>query len=147
MNENNEIINEQEGKEEVIRDEYMDFVERMTLLEGNFDTRTLGYLPCIGSDDKHRLNKFGSLYDRIDDYARSNGFGPHEAWGYNSYGVKYNNTGYTIVRSYSENVHYCFKSRKDDSLDNFIDFNDIIKYEEKCRETYDKKHIKTLFYE
>ncbi len=140
MNENN-INNEQE----VIKDEFMDFVERTWIREGNFDTKSLNYLPGLDIEDKNKIAKFGSLYDRIDDYARSQGFGPFESNGYCSYNVKYNNAGYSIVRSYSENVHFCFKNRTGENLDNYIDFNLIKEREQRIQENNQKRYTRTLY--
>ena len=114
----------------VINEEYMEWLEYFSRKNGNFDTRSVSYEVTLTSIDKFNLKKFNDLYNELRDYANANGI--EERWTnqYSYYSMKYNDKGYSLLRS--NNGDGIFMLLKNDNLDNIdINCNKILESNEK----------------
>ncbi len=125
-------------KEEKIitKDEYMDWLERVTLIENGIDSTTLKALPQLLIVNKD--NPFALIYDRVDEFATKNNIGKKYSNGYEYYNFKYNDIGYTMLKS-NDNKYICYRAKHQDPIDHYIDFNRIIEDENSIQKVKKKK--------
>ena len=125
-------------KEEKIitKDEYMDWLERVTLIENGIDSTTLKALPQLLIVNKD--NPFALIYDRVDEFATKNNIEKKYSNGYEYYNFKYNDIGYTMLKS-NDNKYICYRAKHQDPIDHYIDFNRIIEDENSIQKVKKKK--------
>ncbi len=125
-------------RSKIINKEYMDWLEKFTTRNGNFDTKSIGYEINLSSTDKINLNNLHNLYNEIKDYAIENKI--EESWTnqYSYYSIKYNGKGYSLLHSNSQDgLMICFKNNNLDNID--IDCNFILENHKNVKKLTNKR--------
>ena len=118
-----------EMKKEKVIDEYMDWLEQITITDNGIDSIVLKALPKFAGSYRQE-NPFAYIYRRIDEFARENDIEKGYSNAYEYYSFKYNDVGYTMLKSkYDDTFYECHRARPDAQIEHYIDFSKIIESE------------------
>ena len=119
-----------------INNDYMEWLEREILENGNFDTNSI-VLNNLSSEDKKNVEKLEVFYNTISQYAHENNIEEYWCKNYSSYCIRYNDNCYNIIKENRDNTYVCIKRNPKESISYYIDMNKVIQNEEP--KVYQKK--------
>ncbi len=119
-----------------INNNYMEWLEKEILENGNFDTKSI-ILNNLSEEEKKNIEKFEYFYNIISKYAKENNIEEYWCNNYSTYNIKYNDNCYNIIKDNNENKYICLKKKDDNFIGNYIDINKMI--EKDISKVYQKK--------
>ena len=119
-----------------INNNYMEWLEKVILENGNFDTNSIS-LNNLSQEGKKNVERLEDFYNIISKYAKENNIEEYWCNNYSSYSIRYNDIYYNVVKENRENMYMCIKRNPKDSISSYIDMNNIIQQEKP--KVYQKK--------
>ena len=108
-----------------INNNYMEWLEKEILANGNFDTKSIERTNVTPEEAKN-IERFSDFYNIISRYARENNIDEYWSNNYSSYSIKYNDNCYNIIKENNDNNYICIKKKDKNFIGPYIDINKMI---------------------